>query len=88
MTFTRHNKNIISQYYINNMVNLIYLVATVKYLAYYFFIDLTFTEHINITCNKKLCVFGFLKRNCWEFIQRPYVLKSSLFFTNNAYSEI
>lgn len=49
--YYRYNKNIISQYYINNIVNLIYLVATVKYLVYYFFIDLTFTEHINITCN-------------------------------------
>jgi len=44
-----------------------YKVITVKDLGIIFLKDLTFTEHINKTCNKTLRVFGFLKRNYWEF---------------------
>lgn len=47
ITFTRHNKNIISQYYINNCK--LNIVTTVKDLGITFSKDLTFTEHINVT---------------------------------------
>jgi len=72
ITFTSHNKNIISQYYINN--SKLDKVATVKDLGITFLNILMFTEYIIITCNRGLRVFGFLKQNCsttlraYEFI--------------------
>jgi hypothetical protein len=65
ITFSRNEQDFMFSYHINNKN--FKIVSNIKDLSIIFSNDLAFTKHINEIHNKALRVFGFLKRDCWEF---------------------